>query len=88
VQLGQFVRHLRICSSNPTDPPANQDTDPEDGFDDDIESRLVSRSGHGVNDWATLYTLLFGATEQIPWPGRKFLISVTIKQTKLIVARL
>jgi hypothetical protein len=55
-----FDLHMQQCRASPGPPIMASIPDPEDGFDDDIKTLLVSRKdGKKVEKWNALYSLLF-----------------------------
>ncbi|KAI1212082.1 uncharacterized protein F4807DRAFT_417493 [Annulohypoxylon truncatum] len=88
--------HIETCDY----PPRTQlksissslDTNPEDGFDRIIESRLASRGPDRIIEWTTLYRALFPADEEIPKPDfepvvENYDVAENYKRTKPTLVR-
>lgn len=62
--------------------------DPDDGFDEGIETRLASRKeGEKPEDWVDLYRILFPEEEPVPMPSRMPILqtsdSLRLKDSRL-----
>jgi hypothetical protein len=67
----QAFLHFSSCPHPPQPQAHAPQTNPEDGFNETIETRLRSRKPHlKVEEWKPLYHLLFPDDEIIPEPGR------------------
>lgn len=64
---GQYMlNHLLRCPHPLQQSPIIQNADPEDGFGEDIESRLITRGLGKITEWEGLYRALFPNDELIP----------------------
>ncbi|OTA58921.1 hypothetical protein K449DRAFT_385474 [Hypoxylon sp. EC38] len=63
-----MLAHYEQCPFPPQPRMSSQYTDPEDGFNKEVESRLKSRRNDKVEEWPDLYKILFPDDEVIPEP--------------------
>lgn len=61
-----MLNHLLRCPHPLQQSPIIQNADPEDGFGEDIESRLITRGLGKITEWEGLYRALFPNDELIP----------------------
>ncbi|KAI2470698.1 hypothetical protein F4781DRAFT_389490 [Annulohypoxylon bovei var. microspora] len=61
-----IIMHYRQCTSPPQTQTNTQQANPEDGFDEEIESRLTTRGNGRIGDWIELYKTLFPDDQMIP----------------------
>ncbi|KAI0839397.1 hypothetical protein F5Y06DRAFT_295424 [Hypoxylon sp. FL0890] len=69
IPLGHnIIAHYEQCPFPPQPHMSSQRSDPEDGFDKEVESRLKTRGNRKVEEWVDLYKILFPDDETIPDP--------------------